>query len=224
MRTKWIFKADSYGGLWQEDERHGIVLAKNELAKQFDIRTGEPVWQARRKCPELVIVPPHPRGIPALFQNGTGNLQPLYRFGAAFWHWRMLVGYNRKPAAFGGGEEIAYQIKDTVKKETGLCISVGAASIKFLPNWEVIWKSRMRLPSSPGRTSAKNMGPSGRRSAGRAIIRTNAYSVWGFPYRGYSSGGLQLYETAFGKKWELLWLYARGGPKPCHSCRIWTAD
>ncbi len=41
------------------EERHGIVLAKSEEAKKFGIRTGDTVWQAQRKCPEVVIVPPH---------------------------------------------------------------------------------------------------------------------------------------------------------------------
>ena len=39
--------------------RHGIVLAKSEEAKKFGVKTGEPIWQAQRKCPNLVIVPPH---------------------------------------------------------------------------------------------------------------------------------------------------------------------
>ena len=41
-----------------EEERHGIVLAKSEEAKRFGIRTGDTVWQARRKCPALITVPP----------------------------------------------------------------------------------------------------------------------------------------------------------------------
>ena len=39
--------------------RHGVVLAKSEEAKVFGVKTGEPIWQAQRKCPNLVIVPPH---------------------------------------------------------------------------------------------------------------------------------------------------------------------
>lgn len=41
------------------DNRHGIILAKNELAKKFKIKTGEAIWQSKNKCPELVVVPPH---------------------------------------------------------------------------------------------------------------------------------------------------------------------
>ena len=42
-----------------EKSRHGIVLAKSTLAKQYGIVTGEPLFQARRKCPGLVVVPPN---------------------------------------------------------------------------------------------------------------------------------------------------------------------
>ena len=41
------------------ESRHGIVLAKNEAAKRFGIVTAETIWQARKKCPSLVLLPPH---------------------------------------------------------------------------------------------------------------------------------------------------------------------
>ena len=41
------------------ENRHGIILAKNQLAKKYDIRTAETIWQARRKCPDLVCVLAH---------------------------------------------------------------------------------------------------------------------------------------------------------------------
>lgn len=41
------------------EERHGIVLAKNYAAKAFGIKTGDAVWQAKQKCRNLVVVPPH---------------------------------------------------------------------------------------------------------------------------------------------------------------------
>lgn len=41
------------------EERHGIVLAKSEEAKRCGVKTGEPIWQAKKKCPGIVIVPPH---------------------------------------------------------------------------------------------------------------------------------------------------------------------
>ncbi|MDR0855765.1 MAG: DNA polymerase IV, partial [Christensenellaceae bacterium] len=41
------------------EDRHGIVLAKNDAAKAFGVKTAEAVWEAQRKCPNLVIVTPH---------------------------------------------------------------------------------------------------------------------------------------------------------------------
>ena len=43
------------------ESRHGIILAKNEPAKAFGIKTAETVWQARKKCPDLVLLPAHHR-------------------------------------------------------------------------------------------------------------------------------------------------------------------
>ena len=42
-----------------KEERHGIVLAKSEEAKRFGVRTGDTVWQAQRKCKDIIVVPPH---------------------------------------------------------------------------------------------------------------------------------------------------------------------
>ena len=40
------------------EKRHGIVLAKSELAKSAGVKTAETIWQAKRKCPDLIVVPP----------------------------------------------------------------------------------------------------------------------------------------------------------------------
>ena len=42
-----------------QEERHGIVLAKNYAAKAYGVSTGEAIWQAKQKCRDLVVVPPH---------------------------------------------------------------------------------------------------------------------------------------------------------------------
>ena len=41
------------------ENRHGIILAKNEPAKKYGVATAETIWQAKRKCPELILIPPH---------------------------------------------------------------------------------------------------------------------------------------------------------------------
>ena len=41
------------------DNRHGIILAKNQLAKQYGVVTAETIWKAKQKCPDLCLVRPH---------------------------------------------------------------------------------------------------------------------------------------------------------------------
>ena len=41
------------------EARHGIILAKNEIAKSMGVKTGEPLWEARQKCRNIVFLPPH---------------------------------------------------------------------------------------------------------------------------------------------------------------------
>ena len=41
------------------EQRHGIILAKNEPAKKLGVQTAETIWQAKRKCPDLILLPPH---------------------------------------------------------------------------------------------------------------------------------------------------------------------
>ena len=64
--------------------RHGIILAKNEPAKRFQVKTAETVWQAREKCPELVLLPAHhekyrafSRQVNQLYQQYTDLVEPF---------------------------------------------------------------------------------------------------------------------------------------------------
>lgn len=113
------------------EERKGVVLAKNELAKAFGITTGEPVWQAMQKCRTLKTVPPHferylyfSKEVQKIYARYTDLIEP---FGIDEC-WLDVTGSER---LFGTGEEIAHAIKDTVKRELGLTISVGVSFNKI---------------------------------------------------------------------------------------------
>lgn len=110
------------------DERHGIVLAKNEAAKKFGVQTAETIWSAMRKCPTLKLLPPHhekythfSRIINEIYARYTDKVEP---FGIdESWlditnTWRLFA---ESPLA------LANQIRQTVKTETGLSISVGVS-------------------------------------------------------------------------------------------------
>lgn len=43
----------------EPEHRHGIILTKNGIAKKYGVKTGEPLWKAKQRCPDLVIVPPN---------------------------------------------------------------------------------------------------------------------------------------------------------------------
>ena len=110
-----------------EENRHGIVLAKNELAKQFGIKTAETLWQARQKCPELVVVPPHyeryyevSRAARAIYARYTDRIEP---FGIDEC-WLDMTGST---LLFGSGREIVERLRREVREELGVTISVGVS-------------------------------------------------------------------------------------------------
>ena len=109
------------------DDRHGIVLAKNEKAKKYGVKTAEAIWQAKQKCPDLVCVPPHydeyvkfSKAVRQIYYDYTDMVEP---FGMDEC-WLDVTGSTM---LFGSGEEIAHTIRKRVKEEIGLTISVGVS-------------------------------------------------------------------------------------------------
>lgn len=107
--------------------RHGIILAKNELAKKYGIVTAETVWKAQRKCPNLVLVRSHhdeyrkySKIVNAIYCRYTDQVEP---FGIDE-SWLDVTGSQR---LFGCGKEIADKLRREVREETGLTISVGVS-------------------------------------------------------------------------------------------------
>ena len=114
-----------------EEERHGIVLAKSEAAKAFGICTGDTVYSARQKCPTLVIVPPHfdeyvaaSRQARAIYARFTDQVEP---FGLDEC-WLDVTGST---GLFGDGPTIADTLRQTIRQELGLTISVGVSFNKI---------------------------------------------------------------------------------------------
>ncbi len=110
-----------------EEMRHGIILAKNECAKKFGIKTGEPLLSARQKCPELKVVKPnfelydeYCRNVRELYCEYTDQVEP---FGIDE-SWLDVTG---SASLFGDGEKIANEMRNRIKKEFGLTISVGVS-------------------------------------------------------------------------------------------------
>lgn len=102
---------------------------------------GEPLWQARQKCPQLVVVPPNfplymrfSKMARRIYEDYSDYIEP---FGLDE-NWLDVTGDDRT------GEQIAQEIRRRVKAELALPSAWGSALTKSLPNWVQIIKSRTR--------------------------------------------------------------------------------
>ncbi len=120
-------KGEAVAVAGSKEERHGIILAKNELAEKMGVQTAEPIWQAKLKCPKLIIVPPDferymyfSKKANEIYERYTDMIEP---FGIDE-SWLDVTGSYR---IFGSGMEIAEQIRKAVKEELGLTVSIGVS-------------------------------------------------------------------------------------------------
>ena len=115
-----------------EKSRHGIVLAKSLPAKKFGIKTGEPLLMARRKCPELISVPPKYE-LYVKCSNAMLNILNQYtptiqRFSVDECFMDMTDINN----LYEDYSDLAYDIKDKIKNELGFTVNIGISNNKLL--------------------------------------------------------------------------------------------
>lgn len=110
-----------------KEQRHGIVLAKNEAAKRCGVKTAEAIFEAKAKCPELVILPPmmdkykeYSEKANRIYEEYTDMIEP---FGIDEC-WLDVTGSR---LLFGSGEEIADKIRREIKQKLGITVSVGVS-------------------------------------------------------------------------------------------------
>jgi len=115
-----------------QSTRHGIVLAKNYMAKKYNIKTGEAIYEAKKKCPNLIIVKPNyklylkfSRLAFNIYKRYTDMIEP---FGIDEC-WLDVTGSAK---LFGSGSKIASEIKEQLKKELGITASIGVSYNKIL--------------------------------------------------------------------------------------------
>lgn len=113
------------------EDRHGIVLAKSELAKKAGVKTGMVNWEAKQLCPNLILVPPQydqylkfSKLTRSIYQRFTDLVEP-YGMDEC---WLDVTGCQR---IFGNGMNIAETIRKTVKEELGLTVSIGVSFNKI---------------------------------------------------------------------------------------------
>ena len=114
-----------------QETRHGIVLAKNDRAKAMGVKTGEAIWEAKQKCPELIVVSPHydeyirfSKLAQQIYYRYTDLIEPYGPDEC----WLDVTGSR---LLFGDGKEIADRIRRDISDELGLTVSVGVSFNKI---------------------------------------------------------------------------------------------
>ena len=122
-------KALAVGG--DIEQRHGIILAKNQLAKQFHVSTGEAIWQAKQKCPELIVLPPNfplylrfSRLARDIYLDYSNRVEP---FGLDEAWLDITSSENQKDK----GERTAQEIRKRIREELGITVSIGVSYNKI---------------------------------------------------------------------------------------------
>ena len=109
------------------EARHGIILAKNQIAKKYGVSTGEALWQAKQKCPQLVIIKPHYdrylRFSALARQIYNSYTDQVESFGLD----ECWLDVSGSVHLFGDATVIAEEIRERVKRELGITVSVGVS-------------------------------------------------------------------------------------------------
>ena len=171
-----------------EAARHGIVLAKSEQAKKFGVATGDAIWQAKRKCPDIVIVPPHfdlyikySRRVRDIYAQYT-DLIENYGIDEC---WLDLSSSGKLFPPFGGsiktadGEHYSEEylrflgdcIRNEVKSKTALTVSCG---VSFNKVFAKLGSEKARRHHGSIRAQVQKRGK--RIARGRFAVRGRSYA------------------------------------------------
>ena len=194
------------------EERHGIVLAKNQKAKLKGVKTGQAIWEARLRCPDLIVVPPHYEEY-AYYSKKAKEI--YYRYTdmvESFGLDECWLDVTGSVALFGSGERIAHMIRRTIKRELGLTISVGVSFNKVFAKLgsdlkkpdavtvirkesfrEQIWELPVENLLGVGRSTQKKLKQVGILTIGQLAQFPKDFLI-----------------RRFGKNGESLWFYANG--------------
>lgn len=194
------------------DNRHGIILAKNQLAKEYGVVTAETIWKAKQKCPDLQLVRPHMEKyryysglINEIYQRFTDMVEPF----SIDESWLDVTASQK---LFGTGKEIADAIRQTVKSELGMTLSSGVSFNKTFAKMG----SEYKKPDATTEITRKNFKellwplPAGELfGVGRATNEKLRHL--GIRTIGDIAGSKKEFLTAmFGKQGTLMWEHANG--------------
>lgn len=127
------------------EQRTGVVVAKNELAKRYGVQTTDTVYMAKKKCPEIVFVPPRhdfyrqiSKRVNAIYAEYTEFVEPA-SIDESYLDMTAALPFYHLTA-----EELADELRRRIREEIGITISVGAPSARSSQRWLLITRNRTR--------------------------------------------------------------------------------
>ena len=193
-------------------ERRGVVFAKNEEAKKYGIKTAETVVSALKKCPHVLRVETHfheykkySRKVREIYERFTDIVEECSIDECA-------LDMTASVALFGSGEEIANKIRETVKKELGLTVSVGVSFNKVFAKIA----SDMKKPDAVTVISRENFEDKLYPLPVSDMLMVGKSTAEAFHKMGiFTIGDLakadeNLLIQKMGKRGRQVWIYARG--------------
>lgn len=194
------------------ESRHGIILAKNGLARRYGIQTAETIWQAQRKCPQLVLTGTHfpeyrkySRQINGIYRRYTDLVEPF----SIDESWLDVTGSR---ALFGDGKTIADRLRAEIRSETGLTVSVGVSFNKIFAKLG----SDYRKPDATTVISRENFRrivfplPAGALMFCGKRMSLSLAAIGIHTVGDLAGGSRDLLKNRFGKAGALLYDYANG--------------
>ena len=195
------------------ENRVGIVVAKNEIAKRYGVKTTDTVWQAKKKCPDIVLVPPRHRfykevsdRVNAIYRDYTDYVEPA-SIDESYLDLTGTLEYYHMTAG-----ELADSIRARVREEIGITISVGVADNKIFAKMgsdykkpdattvilgddyrAILWPLPVSDLMFAGKASVSLLGQKGIHTVGDLARQPRAYIA-----------------SLLGKGGETLWMYANG--------------
>ena len=192
--------------------RHGIILAKNMIAKKIGVKTGEAIWQAKQKAPGLVIVPPDFRKYLRFSRLARKILYDYTDQIEAFGldeNWADVTG---SLGLFGSGYNIAEEIRQRVKDELGVTVSIGVSFNKIFAKLGSDLKKPDAITAIPADKFKNIVWPlpaSDLLYVGKATER-KLRNLGIVTIGGIATCPLDILTRILGKWGEVLWLFANG--------------
>ena len=192
--------------------RHGVILAKSIQAKKYRVTTGEPVVDALRKCPALVVVKPHHE----LYQTySRAFLSILKQYSDVIEKFSVdeaFVDMTGTRRLFGEPVEAAERIKNQIRNELGFTVNIGISSNKILAKMASDFQKPDRVHTLFPKEIPKKMWPlpvGDLLFAGKSTVRK--LNDMGIRTIGeLANTDLQLVTNLLKKSGEVLWHYANG--------------